>query len=462
MNMATQKETLKVVITGAASAQWAHSIAKDVVVALSQDRVVSTYEPHLVLEDVDGRRLEPMAQLTQMTAEMLGRRVTVSHTTDQKQALEGARFCIASIGVGTLEAMQHDLELPREYGIFQPVGDTISIGGAVRAARNIPAMVSIAQDLEDLGADDPWMINLTNPLSMLCRAVTRQTTCRTVGCCHELYGGMRVLADWLGFDSDVWRYNCELAVVGINHCGWLQSLTVDGKDGIEQLRAYREPRGMKPGRNRLYDSDCPDLRSHNVKIHLFLTHGVFPYSGDRHTAEFFEEFINRQTNMGADWGVMLTTAQERLVHHRGGGRAVIKQMLEGRKRPDPNLSQEAAGRIIPAVLFDEPFRDVGNVPCEGDTLPGVPEGAVIERMVTYDRRGAHPDPVEPLPAPLQKHLADTAVFIEDVVRAVVERDRALFIGAMERDPLMRNMDRRKIPELVDRLFKAHEIYLGKW
>jgi len=460
--MATNRQPLKVVITGAASAQWAHSIAKDVVVALSQDRVVSTYTPELVLEDVDGHRLEPMAQLTRQTAAMLGRRVAVSYTTDQKRALEGARFCVASIGVGTLEAMQHDLEIPQEYGIYQPVGDTISVGGAMRAARNIPAMVSMARDLNSVGADDPWLINLTNPMSLLCRAVTRETGCRTVGCCHELYGGMRILADWLGFDSELWRYNCEVSVLGINHCGWLQSLSVDGKDGLNQLREYLQSRGMEPGRNRLYDSDCPDLRKHNIKIHLFLTHGVFPYSGDRHTGEFFEEFFRRETNKGADWGVVLTTAQDRLVNHRGGGRAVIKQMLEGKKRLDPNLSQEAVGRIIPAVLFDEPFRDVGNVPYSGQTLPGVPEGAVVERMVTYDKRGAHPDPVEPLPSPLQEHLANTAAFVEDVVRAVADRDRALFISAMERDLLMRNMDQRQIPELVDRLFKAHEAYLGDW
>jgi alpha-galactosidase len=460
--MPAQKEKLRVAITGAASAQWAHSIAQDLIIALSQDRVVSTYAPELVLEDVDARRLEPMAQLTRQTAAMLGRRVAVSHTTDQRRALAGARFCVASIGVGTLEAMQYDLEIPQEYGIYQPVGDTISVGGAIRAARNIPAMISIARDLTSLGADDPWLINLTNPMSLLCRAITRETDCRTVGCCHELYGGMRILANWLGFDQELWRYNCDVGVLGINHCGWLQSLKVDGKDGLELLREYLESRGMEPGRNRLYDSECPDLRTHNIKIHLFLTHGVVPYSGDRHTGEFFKDFFRRETNQGADWGVVLTTAQQRLVHHRGAGRARMKEMLDGNGRPDLNLSQEAVGRIIPAVLFDEPFRDVGNVPCEGGTLPGVPEGAVIERMVTCDGRGVHPDPVEPLPPQLQEHLASTAAFIEDIVQAVMERDRGLFVGALRRDPLMGNMDRRRIPEMVDRLFRAHEAYLGDW
>lgn len=461
--MSLQKKKLKVVITGAGSAQWAHSIAKDILIALSQDRVVSTYAPELVLEDVDSKRLDLMDQLTTQTAAMLGCRVKVSSTTDQKEALEGARFCIASIGVGSLEAMQQDLEIPQDYGVYQSVGDTISVGGAIRAARNIPAMVSMANDLVSVGADDPLMINLTNPMSLLCRAVTRETECRTVGCCHELYGGMRVLADWLGFDSDLWRYNCEVSILGINHCGWLQSLKVDGEDGLKRLREYLDSRGMKPGINRLYDSECPDLRTQNIKIHLFLKHGVFPYSGDRHTGEFFEEFIRRETNKGADWGVVLTTGQERLLNHRGGGRALMYEMMNGKKKPDMNLSQEPVGRIIPAVLFDEPYRDVGNVPWTGDNLSGVPQGAVIERMVTYDASGVHPDPVvEPLPPQLQKHFAATAGFIEDIVTAVKERDRQLFCEALERDPLVRNMEQRLIPEMVDRLFKVHEKYLGQW
>jgi len=453
------REHLKVVLLGAASAQWGHTISRDLVVSLSHDKICDAYEPELVLEDVDGASLTTQELLAKKVAEKAGGRVAVWSTTDQKQALEDARFAVTSIGVGTLEAMQFDLEIPQEYGIYQPVGDTTSIGGAIRAARNIPAILSIACDLQAVGHPEAWMLNLANPMAMLCRAVVRETGVPVIGCCHELYGGILTLSHWLGFDYTLWRDILELRLLGINHCGWLQELTINGEDGLAMLQAFLSSRGITADTRQLYDSAYPELRSHNVKINLLLRHGVLPYSGDRHTAEFFREFLSPATNKGADWGVMLTTAQERIVHWRGGARANAKALLEGTKQIDMNMSQEAAGRIIPAILLDEPFYDVGNYRYEGDSLPGIPQGAILERMVTFSGSGVDPDPAVPLPGPLMAHLTHTSEFIEKVVSACVEGNRALLVDALEEDDLLQNMPKRKVGEMVDKLLEAHRKYL---
>ena len=134
---------------------------------------------------------------------------------------------------------------------------------------------------------------------------------------------------------------------------------------------------------------------------LFLRHGLWPYSGDRHNAEFFEEFVNRSTNLGADYGVMLTTIQSRLVDWRGFAREAVNQRLAGKADLDLGVSEEAASRIIRAMTLDRPFYDVANLPYlagRGERLPGVPEGAVIESMCSYDGSGAHPGALEPLHA----------------------------------------------------------------
>ena len=71
--------------------------------------------------------------------------------------------------------MRHDLEIPERHGIKQSVGDTVGPGGIMRALRNIPVLVGIARDMEEL-CPDAWMLNITNPMTTLCRAVTRETT----------------------------------------------------------------------------------------------------------------------------------------------------------------------------------------------------------------------------------------------------------------------------------------------
>lgn len=452
-------EDLRVVIVGAASPQWGYGISRDVIVALSKPQIADRFKPVVVLEDVDGRNLAPQAELARKVAALAGRRVRIESTICQKQALDGARFVITTIAQGTLEAMQLDLEIPQEYSIYQPVGDTIGIGGAIRAARNIPAMLSIARDIERAGRPDAWLLNLSNPMSILCRAVTRETRVRTVGCCHELYGTLAFLAGVLDFKYEEWRRRVEVDILGINHCGWITRLRVDGGDGLKAFRRYLAKRGIRSETKRLYDSSCPDLARQNVKINLFLRHGVLPLSGDRHTAEFFAEFLNRDTNQGADYGVLLTSAQERMVGWRGGARAHVLEMLEGKKPVSLDVSQEAASRIITAVLLDRPFHDVGNLSYHGRELRGVPQGAVLERMATYDRRGARPDPARPLPPKLMAHLALHAGIIEDVVEASVTGNRRLLVEAMRRDLLLKNMDRRKIPELVDRLLRAHRRFV---
>ena len=81
--------------------------------------------------------------------------------------------------------MRHDLEIPERHGIRQSVGDTVGPGGVMRALRNIPVFLDIARDMEEL-CPDAWMLNLTNPMTTICRAVTRETSLKTVGLCHEI------------------------------------------------------------------------------------------------------------------------------------------------------------------------------------------------------------------------------------------------------------------------------------
>jgi len=451
-------EKLKIVLIGAASPQWGHKISRDLILVLSDERILDSYNPVLVLEDIDKSHLEKQHQLAKKVAEKIGGKVTIESTTDQQRAIEGARFVLTSFAVGSLEAMQHDLEIPLEYEIFQPVGDTISIGGAIRAARNIPTMLQIAQDIEQVGDERAWLLNLSNPMSMLCRAVTRETKVKTIGCCHELYNGLKFLSKCLDFPYSQWKERLKFDVLGINHCGWIQHLKIEGEDGFEKFRNFLATNNIMQETKKLYDSPHPELTRHNVKINLFLKYGLFPFSADRHTAEFFSEFINTKMNKGADFGVLLTTLQERLVSWRGKARSHINELLAGKREIDLTISEEAAPRIIAAFLTGEPFYDIGNLPYSGDALPGIPDGMVLETMVTYRNDQAVPSKIKSLPDKIHNHLVLHTQIIEDIVTACIDGDKKLFIQALERDPLLQNMNPRKIDEMVERLFFENREY----
>jgi alpha-galactosidase len=139
-----------------------------------------------------------MEELGEEIARRRGIPLKVRGESDRRTALTGADFVITAFSVGGFESMQHDIEIPRRFGIRQPIGDSVGPGGIMRALRSIPVLVAIARDIEAV-APNAWLVNVTNPLTALCRAVTRETAVKTVGLCNEWVGCSWALS--LLFDS---------------------------------------------------------------------------------------------------------------------------------------------------------------------------------------------------------------------------------------------------------------------
>ena len=70
--------------------------------------------------------------------------ITLESSTNRRDVLPGADVVVVTIGVGGRRAWEADVVIPRKYGIYQPVGDTVMPGGISRALRMIPANVDIA------------------------------------------------------------------------------------------------------------------------------------------------------------------------------------------------------------------------------------------------------------------------------------------------------------------------------
>ena len=82
----------------------------------------------------------------------------------------------------------------------------------MRALRNIPVFLDIARDIEEL-CPDAWVLNLTNPMTTICRALTRETPLKTIGLCHEI----TITQFLLSLLLDVGFMDLTLEVGGVNH-----------------------------------------------------------------------------------------------------------------------------------------------------------------------------------------------------------------------------------------------------
>ena len=171
---------MQVTIIGGGSYQWGPTLMADLLLTPS-----FADGGHLVLEDLDPAPLVEMEALAHRMIDHLGVDTTVSTTTDQRRSLEGADFVVVTISTGGFESMNIDLDVPARHGIRQSVGDSVGPGGINRSLRNIPVLVGIGRDMEEL-CPDAWMLNITNPMTALTRSVCRETSIKTVGLCHEV------------------------------------------------------------------------------------------------------------------------------------------------------------------------------------------------------------------------------------------------------------------------------------
>ncbi|MBM3675159.1 MAG: hypothetical protein FJW88_09435 [Actinobacteria bacterium] len=454
----------RITIVGGGSYQWMPKLLVDIA------NTPSLHEAEIVVEDVNPDPVPTMVAWVERIAELRGLPITARGTTEQRDALDGADYVVVSISTGGFASMRHDLEIPARYGIRQSVGDTVGPGGIVRALRNIPVFLGIAADMGEC-CPDAWLLNLTNPMTTLCRAVTRETEITTVGLCHEVTMTRFVLAMLLDADFR----EIELEVAGVNHLPVITELGVSGADGFELLRdllEHQDTRGGEPlafalpeglGHEKVSEGGTwtrGDLLAGNrVKLELFRRFGVLPAAGDRHLVEFFAGFLTEESGWGERWGVQLTTIEDREAW-KDRYVAELARMLVA-----PEISTMPSGELVAALidarLRDRPRTIPVNLPNVGQ-CPDFPREVVVESMGTVDAAGMRGAHAAVVPPGLAEHLRRVSAAQELTVQAAIKGDRGLVFAAMLADPLAGRIDVDRLQTMTDEMLTATAAWLPRF
>ena len=383
----------RITIIGGGSYQWTPKLLVDFV------NTPVARDAEVVLHDIDPAPLPRMVELARHLAGQRGVALTARATTDRRDALRDADFVVVNISTGGFASMRHDLEIPERHGVRQSVGDTVGPGGVMRALRNIPVFLDLARDVEEL-CPDAWVLNLTNPMTTICRALTRETPLKVVGLCHEV----TITQFLLSLLLDVSFLDLTLHVGGVNHLPFVTAGdvagAVPGDDGFARLRALladADDRAAEPlavdvpgGLELVKHSAGPgwtrgDLMANwRVKLELFERFGVLPGAGDRHVAEFFPNFLTEASGWGERWGFGLTSIATRELHQEEHV-AEFEAMLVS-DTVDRMPSGELVASVIRCLLLDQAGRFPLNVPNEGQ-VADLPLGATVESMCTVDGGG---------------------------------------------------------------------------
>jgi len=447
---------MQVTIIGGGSYQWGPKLVTDLL------RVPALADMHLVLEDIDPAPLEKLGAYARMANKQMGTKATVTTTTDQKAALAGADFVVVTISTGGFEAMAVDLEVPARHGIFQSVGDSVGPGGISRSLRNIPILVGIGRDMEEC-CPDAWMLNVTNPMSCLTRAVCRETRVKAVGLCHEVGNFCMDLAIALGKRHDVVRP----IVAGVNHFPVVCGLDVDGADGLALLASMVDGLGglaaitPDPTRPDPEPFSALDFATrHVLKLTLLDRYGALPAAGDRHVAEFMPSVLTEASGWGAAWGIDLTPIELRQ-EHQDGYIAEVDAVLAGEAPLQTWDSGELVAPVIDSLITGTPRELPLNLPNAGQ-CPDLDTGAVVESICTVDEYGIRGRDQARPPAPLAELLRRHCAVHELTVSAALSGDRALAGAAFALDPLAGRGELRDIEAMVDELLAGTARWLPRF
>jgi alpha-galactosidase/6-phospho-beta-glucosidase family protein len=446
----------QVTIVGGGSYQWAPELMADL---LGTPALAGM---HLVLEDIDPAPLPKMEALAHKLNEALGAKATVATTTDLRTSLDGADFVIVCISTGGFRSMAVDLDVPARHGITQSVGDTVGPGGINRALRNVPVLVGIGKAMEEC-CPDAWLFNITNPMTCLTRAVSRETTIKTVGLCHEVGNFCMDLAIALGRPADA----VAASVTGVNHFPVLTSLAVDGEDGFDVLRKLVDEVGgleslrPAPGRPEADPFSKLDFaRRHLFKLTLLDRWGTFPAAGDRHIAEFVPFALTPESDWGAAYNIGLSPIAKR-EQHQAEYVADVDAWLAGTKPLQTWQSGELPSPMLQAMLTGEPFEAPVNIPNAGQA-PGLPDDVVVESICVMDGDGIRGRDRSVLPPPYDEIVRRHVATQELTVEAALRGDRRLASEAFSLDPLAGRGDLRATEAMVDELFTGAAEWLPQF
>jgi len=441
-----RRSARKIVLIGAGSASFTAGLVADVLTSgLAEEWTIG-------LVDTDPGALEVARGLVTRMVERRGVAAVIQPSTDRCEVLPGADVVVTTIAVGGRRAWELDVLVPREHGVFHPVGDTTGPGGISRALRQIPPMLDIARDVQRLCPEGRFF-NYANPMAMICRAVNKATPASVVGLCHGVQGTLRYLCGFIGVPYD----EVGALYAGMNHLTWITHFTHQGEDLWPRVDAELARREKESG-------ETPDPRVDNpFSWDLYRTYGAFPAVLDRHVSEFFPEYFPG----GAYYGKTLGRDAFDFEAVIEGGDKHFQKMAAIARGEEPlpeGMFDRAAGEhealidIVGSMFHDAQKLFPMNVP--NRTIPGIPPEFVVEVPVAATAAGCVPIALPPLPSGVLATVTEALYGVELAVEAALTGDQKLLVQALQYD---RHVITRLAAEaLADALLKAHAQHLPQF
>ncbi|WNI15521.1 6-phospho-beta-glucosidase [Actinacidiphila sp. ITFR-21] len=365
----------------------------------------------LVLVDPAADRLELVGGLARRIFAKQGHPGTITTTADLEAGVAGADAVLLQLRIGGQAARNQDETWPLECGCVGQ--ETTGAGGLAKALRTVPVVLDIAERVRR-AAPDAWIIDFTNPVGIVTRALL-QAGHKAVGLCNVAIGFQRKFAAML----DVTPEQIHLDHVGLNHLTWERGVRLGGPDGENVLP-------------RLLAEHTEDIAADlHLPREVLDRLGVVPSYYLRYF--YAHDEVVRELRTGPSRASEVAAMEKQLLEMYGDPALEEKPALLA-KRGGAYYS-EAAVALASSLLRGTGDVQVVNTYNNG-TLPFLADDAVIEVPAVVGADGARPLPVPPL-EPLYAGLVANVTAYEDLaLEAALRGGRDRVFTALLSHPLI--------------------------
>jgi 6-phospho-beta-glucosidase len=343
--------------------------------------------------------------------------------------LDGADVVLIQLRVGGQSARISDETIPLEFGCVGQ--ETTGAGGLAKALRTVPVVLEVAQRARERAAPGAWVIDFTNPVGIVTRALL-DAGHRALGLCNVAIGLQRRFAAVLGVQpSDV-----ELTHVGLNHLTWELAATVDGTDMLPKLLADHAEE-ISTGLPQALVATAGSVPSYYLRY--FYAHDTV-VAEQRQATSRGQEVARIESELLRVYADPTVHTKPELLTKRGGA-----------------FYSEAALGLVAALRGQAPGPHAANVR-NGATLPFLSDNAVIEVTCDVDGTGARPRPVGNLSPEQRGLIAHVSAYEELALDAALHGGFERVYRAMLAHPLIGQHD--VAMALSDRIIAANTAHLA--
>jgi 6-phospho-beta-glucosidase len=394
---------MKIAVIGAGS-----TYTPELVSGLSRERSRLPLE-ELVLHDIDAERREVVGAMAGRMLAHDGFEGSLVVTDDLEAAVDGASFIVLQLRVGGQEARLADETIPLACGCIGQ--ETTGAGGFAKAMRTVPVVLQIADRVRALAAPDAWIVDFTNPVGIVTRALL-DAGHRAIGLCNVAITAQREIARLLGIAPE------RLLVdhVGLNHLTWVRRVLVDGDDALPDL----------------LERHGDELAAHaGLPLRLLDELGAIPSSYLRYF--YAHDAVLMEQRQGVPRATAVAEIEARLLEiYRDAEVAEKPVLLEQRGGAFYSEAATALVASLSAETGDVQVVDVRN----GAVVEGLQGDDIVELPARIGSAGAEPLPQAPLAPELLGLVQHVAAYERLTAEAAVTRDPVTARKALLTHPLI--------------------------